>query len=107
MCLILSLIKISDKTIVDYDFALIKLERKILWKNYPHIRPVCLPPDGKETYEGKNATVAGWGATKFIPISATLQEVEVGVINNKVKQYTVFKQVRICYLFSCTNTPAP
>ena len=77
--------------ISDYDFALIKLERKILWKNYPHIRPVCLPANGKETYEGRKATVAGWGWTDFTDFPATLQEVEVGVINNKVKQYTVLK----------------
>ena len=81
----------SDRTIGDYDFALIKLERKILWKNYPHIRPVCLPTDGKETYEGRNVIVTGWGVTNFSRLPATLQEVEVGVINNKVKQYAVLK----------------
>ena len=87
--MILSLKKISDVIISDYDFALIKLERKILWKNYPHIRPVCLPANGKETYEGRKATVAGWGVTDITDFPATLQEVEVGVISNKVKQYTV------------------
>ena len=84
-------LKISDRTTADYDFGLVKLERKISWKHYPHMRPVCLPADDKETYEGRNAIVSGWGVTESTPLSATLQEAEVGVINNKVKQYAVLK----------------
>ena len=68
---------------LDYDFALVKLERKIQWQENPHIRPVCLPADASQTYQGKTATVAGWGIRKGGP-RPYLQEVEVGVITNKV-----------------------
>ena len=73
-----------DRTGYAYDFALVKLERKIRWDEYPHIRPVCLPADASQTYEGQNATVAGWGITYLEFPVLKLQEVEVGVISNKV-----------------------
>jgi len=63
------------------------LERKIQWEEYPHIRPVCLPADASQTYEGETATVTGWGNTYRPPLPPlfppSLQEVEVGVITNK------------------------
>ena len=74
----------ADHTAHTYDFALVKLERKIQWHEYPHIRPVCLPADASQTYEGQNATVAGWGITYLEFPVLKLQEVEVGVISNKV-----------------------
>merc|ERR1719397_1357769 len=88
-----SAIMCADENTTDSDFALVKLERKIQWENYPHIRPVCLPADPSQTYEGRNAIVSGWGTIEpgiqehiqehtgaFPP---DLKEVEVGVISNK------------------------
>ena len=80
------LIMRADITTVESDFALVKLERKIQWENYPHIRPVCLPTDASETYEGRNAIVTGWGTikTNMRENPPDLKEVEVGVISNEV-----------------------
>ena len=43
------------------DIALLKLSRPVQYKE--HIIPVCLPKY-KQTFEGKTATVVGWGRTK-------------------------------------------
>jgi len=46
--------------------------------------PACLPASNENTYDGENATVAGWGATEQGgDVSPNLQKVEVPVIPNK------------------------
>ena len=74
----------ADRTAHTYDFALIKLARRIQWEEYPHIRPVCLPADASQTYESETATVAGWGRLERPVLPPSLQELEVEVISNKV-----------------------
>ena len=61
--------KIIDKTKDDTfkytsDVAILTLEKPL--KFSPKINPICLPSDAeaKETYVGKEATVAGWGITE-------------------------------------------
>ena len=53
-----------------YDIALLELERPVTWKDYPHIRPICLPDSEVQEVSGLTGTVAGWGATR------TLEEVQ-------------------------------
>jgi len=67
-----------------YDFALLRLRRKINFRSYPHIRPICLPDDGsKDAYNGYTATATGWGTTsRDGDISRVLLEVDVTVMNN-------------------------
>ena len=69
---------------LDYDFAMIKLDRPVDFASYPHIRPICLPTATSGTFEGVTATVTGWGWTQQILRSSTtkLLEVDVNVLSN-------------------------
>ena len=93
-----SAIMCADENTTDSDFALVKLERKIQWENYPHIRPVCLPADASETYEGRSAIVTGWGTTNTGAFPPDLKEVEVGVISNEVCKIDCFKKYNNIFL---------
>jgi len=69
---------------VDYDFSLLRLSEPVDFAMYPHIRPICLPADPSEDYDGFLATVAGWGATsQGGPTSNYLQSAEVNVLSNE------------------------
>ena len=58
----------------DYDFGLMRLSNKINFTATDNIRPVCLPGDNSQMYDGQVATVTGWG-TLFTngPTPAKLQ----------------------------------
>merc|ERR1712066_42506 len=51
--------------IVEYDVALLELEKPGNFDEYKHIRPICLPSGDNIDYAGKHkiGIVAGWGAT--------------------------------------------
>jgi len=69
---------------VDYDFSLLRLSDPVDFAMYPHIRPVCLPKDPTEDYDGFLATVAGWGATsEGGSTSNYLQSADVTVLSNE------------------------
>ena len=60
---------------VEYDVAMIELEKPVNFKAYPHIRPVCLPAKTdveKEYPDFTFGTVVGWGATAVIEIRGSL-----------------------------------
>lgn len=64
-----------------YDIALITLETPVQYND--HIRPVCLPPP-EESFTGVEATVTGWGTTKFNGrLSSILNKVQVPVWSNE------------------------
>lgn len=46
-----------------FDFALVKMADPVDFSIHPHIRPICLPTNSLNTYEGYTATVTGWGRT--------------------------------------------
>ena len=65
------------------DVAILTLEKPL--KFSPKINPICLPSDAeaKETYAGKEATVAGWGITEKGQTSEEQQlQVKVPIIAN-------------------------
>merc|ERR1712227_505986 len=63
-----------------YDFALLKLTKKINFGLHPHIRPICLPVDDSNDYSGYTATATGWGLTSWKGDRPThLQEVDLTV----------------------------
>ena len=69
---------------MDYDFSLLRLSEPVEFALYPHIRPICLPADPSEDYDGFLAIVAGWGATSHTgPTSNYLQSAEVNVLSNE------------------------
>jgi len=72
-----------DDETVNFDFTLIKMTEKIDFSTYPHIRPICLPANGENTYNSYAAIVTGWGTTSSDGESSrTLQEVDVNVLSN-------------------------
>ena len=50
-----------NEVLLDNDFVLLKLSRRVPLEAYPHIRPICLPRPGEDV-KGKAAIVAGWGS---------------------------------------------
>ena len=72
-----------DAETTNFDFTLIKMKQTIDFSAYPHIRPICLPANGENTYSNFGAIVTGWGTTESGgPGSNTLQEVDVNVLSN-------------------------
>ena len=77
-----------DKTIdntfkYSSDVAILTLEKAL--KFSPKINPICLPSDAesKQTYVGKEATVAGWGITESgKPSEEQELQVKVPIIGN-------------------------
>ncbi len=71
-----------DRRRISNDIALLRLAEPVDIENA--VRPACLAEDNSETYEGLNATVAGWGAKEQGgSVSSTLQKVVVPVISNR------------------------
>ena len=68
-----------------FDFALFKMKVEVDLLKYPHIRPVCLPTDDRNTYENKAAIVTGWGLTNVVTgeRSSALLELDVHVLSNE------------------------
>jgi len=69
------------------DIAIIRLMKKIDWKNYPHVAPVCLPEYQKLPLPGKKCWVTGWGKDAFLSdgsYQSILQEVDVNLVDSKI-----------------------
>ena len=49
-----------------YDIALLELERPVRWKDYPHIRPICLPENSALDVSSLRGIMSGWGATETL-----------------------------------------
>ena len=47
------------------DLALLQLPRPVDFAANPTIRPVCLPANSSQDYNGRTATVSGWGRQSF------------------------------------------
>ena len=54
----------KSRKYVAYNFALLKLSRKVDFTRYPNIRPICLPDSSYSDYDGEKGVVAGWGDTQ-------------------------------------------
>jgi len=70
-----------------HDVALLKLFKEVDFTNdaHPHIRPICLPSDHTQSYEGWEATVAGWGLIEEggeENLPSILQEINGTVLSN-------------------------
>jgi len=57
------------KGFVEYDIAMLELEKPVNFFAYPHIRPACLPDEddvNKDYPDFTFGTVVGWGATAVV-----------------------------------------
>eukprot|EP00095_Tigriopus_kingsejongensis_P001278 maker-scaffold359_size197282-snap-gene-0.24 protein:Tk01278 transcript:maker-scaffold359_size197282-snap-gene-0.24-mRNA-1 annotation:"af357226_1cub-serine protease" len=52
-----------DQSTDDYDFALVKLQNKVVFDGNTVVRPICLPMADLTESEGSSVTVSGWGTT--------------------------------------------
>jgi len=75
-----------DRRVIDNDIALIKLAEPIpLGGGDNTVRPVCLPANNDNDFDGLTATTAGWGVTsQGGSQSKVLLKVDVPIISNKV-----------------------
>ena len=51
---------------MDYDIALLELERPVPFEEYPHIRPICLPENSALDVTSLRGIMSGWGATETL-----------------------------------------
>ena len=90
-----------DPQKTNYDFALIRLSSFIDFQSRktmnrktclninfsanPNIRPICLPQNSDDNFEGKRAIVTGWGVTSEgeVQLAGQLREVEVNILSNE------------------------
>jgi len=99
---VFSLNKITDHP--DYNSASLANDYSILTLASPvtfssTMRPVCLPENTSNQYEGVTATVTGWGRlSSGGSTPSTLQEVNVNVISNAQcsNSYSGITSVNIC-----------
>merc|ERR1712215_126933 len=92
----------------NFGFALLKLKKIVNFARYPHIRPICLPSNDENTYQGRIATATGWGWTSNNgQISEKLQEVDLNVLSNEdcVDNYK-WSSSHFSDQMMCANVPA-
>jgi hypothetical protein len=66
---------------LDYDIGILGLTNKVTFTQ--HIRPICLPPAGKENFDNRMGLAIGWGHTKkYGRISDTLKSVQLPIMSN-------------------------
>ncbi|PZC80153.1 hypothetical protein B5X24_HaOG200415 [Helicoverpa armigera] len=64
------------------DVAVLTIDQPVSFTK--NIRPICLPVAGRSTYQGKVATVIGWGSLRESgPQPSVLQEVSIPVWSNQ------------------------
>ncbi|OXA43669.1 mite allergen Der p 3 [Folsomia candida] len=82
--------KYSRRTI-DSDIALLRLSSPVELSASGPFVPACVPKNNEQTYEGQNATVAGWGAVKQGgSVSKVLKRVDVPILSNQACNMTKY-----------------
>ena len=56
----------SRVSMMDFDIALLELERPVPFEEYPHIRPICLPENSDLDVSSLRGIMSGWGATETL-----------------------------------------
>ena len=88
----------------EHDIALLKLDKDFDFKtrSHRHIRPICLPEDDSQTYEGWDATTTGWGMyglKEEEKLSSVLQEITGKVQPNSFSACTRLHINRLCVIW--------
>ncbi|GFG32018.1 hypothetical protein Cfor_08536, partial [Coptotermes formosanus] len=89
----------------DHDIALLRLNDKVPITD--NIRPICLPNNTDETYDGAQAIASGWGTVKEDgKPSCILQKVEVPVMSNQeCRKNTKYSETMISDNMLCAGYP--
>ncbi|XP_052864423.1 trypsin-7-like [Anopheles cruzii] len=64
--------------------------------------PICLPP-GSDTFDGREATVTGWGTTAAGELSETLQQLTVPVMTNQQCRRSGYYRFQITSKMLCAG----
>merc|ERR1712215_190807 len=75
---------------INYDFTLLKMQEPVDFFTDQHIRPICLPTNPSNQYEGCPAIATGWGRINMCPeqYPDELQEIEMeAMTNDKCKEF--------------------
>ncbi|KAL0831995.1 hypothetical protein ABMA28_001495 [Loxostege sticticalis] len=84
------------------DIALLKLNEPVTITDT--VKPICLPRDDEQTYEGVKAIATGWGSvSEQKNHSCRLMEVEVPVLSNKVCKTTKYLPSMIADTMLCAG----
>merc|ERR1712236_48207 len=95
----------------DFDFSLLKMQEPVDFFTNQHIRPICLPRNPSNKYEGCPAIATGWGRINNcqdkIPYLDKLQEINLEVLSNKRCQEYVdnVNHIPITKQNICANVP--
>jgi len=96
-------------TYPNVDFALLKLAQPVDFSKHTHIRPICLPENLRQQYEGETATAAGWGRqTNGGRFARILQKVDLKIMSNKLcnRQYHGnARSSRVTTFMLCADMP--
>ncbi|CAL4069405.1 unnamed protein product, partial [Meganyctiphanes norvegica] len=75
-----------DDATINHDFSLVQLSEPLIFGDL--IRPVCLPENDLNTYEGETGTIIGWGTTAsggYAP--DVLREAQVTILDQTCGDY--------------------
>merc|ERR1712215_338256 len=95
----------------DYDFALLKMQEPVDFITNQHIRPIYLPTNPSNQYEGSQAIATGWGLINNCevqnPSPDKLQEINLEVLSNKICQeyFNKVNNIPITSESICANVP--
>jgi len=96
---------------MDYDYALLKMQEPVDFITDQHIRPICLPTNPSNQYEGSKAIATGWGLINNCevqnPSPDKLQEINLEVLSNKRCQeyFNKVNNIPITSESICANVP--
>ena len=93
----------------DKDISLLKMRRTIVFSKYDYIRPICLPIDDRQNYDGETAIIAGWGSMGRADFQEILQKADVKVLTSKActeiyRNHPKKRKTQITRDMICTNT---
>ena len=88
------------KASVEDEFCIVTLKRNKIYDfyNVKNISPLCLPENPSEVFEGKTATVLGFGYTKTFQVLAKTRNDNKKMISRLIiSKGFYFKSARNCY----------
>ena len=81
-------IRVCSRQAPDFDFSMVKLASAVDFSAHPHIRPICLPTDSRNSFAGVKATITGWGrVVSGGQQPSVLQEVDLISLSNGQCRY--------------------
>jgi len=101
----------GDLTEINFDYALLKMQEPVDFFTNQLIRPICLPTNPSNQYEGCPAIATGWGLINNCevqnPLPDKLQEINLEVLSNKRCQeyFNKVNNIPITSESICANVP--